>query len=81
MMSHIGRKAAIAAVAFATVGSTLFGGAALASGPDKDGKDGKKAIVTPLCTSQHEQTTRLAGILSSDNSQQQLCNAAGTVVF
>ncbi len=30
-MSKFGRKAAIAAVAFATVGSTLFGGAALAS--------------------------------------------------
>jgi hypothetical protein len=30
-MSNFGRKAAIAAVAFATVGSTLFGGAALAN--------------------------------------------------
>jgi hypothetical protein len=29
-MSHFGRKAAIAAVAFAAVGSTVFGGAALA---------------------------------------------------
>jgi hypothetical protein len=40
MMSHIGRKAAIAAVAFATIGSTLFGGAALAT-DKKDGKDDK----------------------------------------
>jgi hypothetical protein len=32
VMSNFGRKTAIAAVAFATVGSTLFGGAALASG-------------------------------------------------
>jgi hypothetical protein len=31
-MSTFGRKVAIAAVAFATVGSTLFGGAALAGG-------------------------------------------------
>jgi hypothetical protein len=30
LMNHFGRKVAIAAVAFATVGSTLFGGAALA---------------------------------------------------
>jgi hypothetical protein len=29
-MNHFGRKAAIAAVAFATVGSTVFGGVALA---------------------------------------------------
>jgi hypothetical protein len=40
LMSNFGRKAAIAAVAFATVGSTVFGGAALA-GDKKDGKDGK----------------------------------------
>jgi hypothetical protein len=31
-MSTFGRKAAVAAVAFATVGSTLFGGVALAGG-------------------------------------------------
>ena len=36
-MGNLGRKAAIAGVAFATVGSTLFGGVALAN----DGKDGK----------------------------------------
>jgi hypothetical protein len=35
LMSNFGRKAATAAVAFATVGSTLFGGAALAG----DGRD------------------------------------------
>jgi hypothetical protein len=33
-LMSFGRKAAIAAVAFATVGSTLFGGAALAGGDD-----------------------------------------------
>jgi hypothetical protein len=38
LMSNFGRKAAIAAVAFATVGSTLFGGAALA-GDKNHGKD------------------------------------------
>ena len=32
LMSHFGRKAAMAAVAFATVGSAVFGGAALAGG-------------------------------------------------
>jgi hypothetical protein len=41
-MSNFGRKAAIASVAFATVGSTVFGGAALAG--DKDHKDGKKDV-------------------------------------
>jgi hypothetical protein len=43
LMSNIGRKAAIATVAFATVGSTLFGGVALAGDKHdrKDGKDGK----------------------------------------
>jgi hypothetical protein len=39
LMKHFGRKAAIAAVAFATVGSTVFGGAALAN--DDDGKKWK----------------------------------------
>jgi hypothetical protein len=39
LMSQFGRKATIAAVAFATVGSTLFGGAALANDDKK--KDGK----------------------------------------
>jgi hypothetical protein len=43
LMSHFGRKAAIAAVAFATVGSTVFGGAALANDKN-DGKDGKKGV-------------------------------------
>jgi hypothetical protein len=48
LMSHFARKTAIAAVVFATVGSTLFGGAALAGGKGdhKDGKDGKKVEVT-----------------------------------
>jgi hypothetical protein len=32
LMSHFGRKAAMVAVAFATVGSAVFGGAALAGG-------------------------------------------------
>jgi hypothetical protein len=38
-MSTFGRKAAVAAVAFATVGSTLFGGAALAGGNGHNGYD------------------------------------------
>jgi hypothetical protein len=37
-MRNFGRKAAMATVAFATVGSTLFGGAALANG-GHDGVD------------------------------------------
>jgi hypothetical protein len=44
-MSNFGRKAAIAAVAFATVGSTVFGGAALAV-DKKDGHDKKDVEVT-----------------------------------
>jgi hypothetical protein len=40
LMSHIGRKAALAAVAFATVGSALFGGAAFAAGPQGGGGGG-----------------------------------------
>jgi hypothetical protein len=43
-MSNFGRKAAIAAVAFATVGSTVFGGAALAGDHKRDHKDGKKDV-------------------------------------
>jgi hypothetical protein len=39
-MSNFGRKAVIAAVAFATVGSTVFCGAALAV-DKKDGQDRK----------------------------------------
>jgi hypothetical protein len=39
-MSHFARNATLAAAAFAMVGSTLFGGAALAGGWDK--KDVKK---------------------------------------
>jgi hypothetical protein len=53
LMSHIGRKAAIATVTLATVGSTLFGGVALAGGKHnhKDGKDGKKDVeVTQTAT-------------------------------
>jgi hypothetical protein len=38
LMSHFGRKVAIAAAVFATVGSTVFGGAALAS-PGRGGVD------------------------------------------
>ena len=44
-MSNFGRKAAIAAVAFATVGSTVFGGAALAV-DKKDGRDKQHVEVT-----------------------------------
>jgi hypothetical protein len=44
-MSNFVRKAAIAAVAFATVGSTVFGGAALAV-DKKDGHDKKHVEVT-----------------------------------
>jgi hypothetical protein len=40
LMSQLARKAAIAAVAFATVGSTVFGGAALATGKDGGGGSG-----------------------------------------
>jgi len=43
-MSHFTRKAAIAAVAFATVGSTVFGGAALANDKKGDDKHGKKGV-------------------------------------
>ena len=43
-MSHFGRKAAIAAVAFATVGSTLFGGAALADDNGDDRKHDDKKV-------------------------------------
>ena len=42
-MKHFGRKAAIAAVAFATVGSTVFGGAALAN-DKRDGNNGKPGV-------------------------------------
>jgi hypothetical protein len=44
-MSNFGRKAAIAAVAFATVGSTVFSGVALAVNK-KDGHDKKHVEVT-----------------------------------
>jgi hypothetical protein len=44
-MSNFGRKAAIAAVAFATVGSSVFGGAALAV-DKKGGHDEKHVVVT-----------------------------------
>jgi hypothetical protein len=44
-MSNFGRRAAIAAVACATVGSTVFGGAALAV-EKKDGRDKKHVEVT-----------------------------------
>jgi hypothetical protein len=37
-MSNFGRKATLAAVAFAMVGSTVFGGAALASDDEDHGK-------------------------------------------
>jgi hypothetical protein len=44
-MSNFGRKVTLGAVAFAMVGSTVFGGAALANGKDhKDHKDGKKDV-------------------------------------
>jgi hypothetical protein len=42
-MSHFARNATLAAAAFAMVGSTLFGGAALAGYKDFD-KDAKKEI-------------------------------------
>jgi hypothetical protein len=38
-------SAAAAIIAFATVGSALFGGAALANGENGDGKEGKKHVV------------------------------------
>jgi hypothetical protein len=44
-MSNCGRKAATAAVAFATVGSTVFGGTALAV-DKKDGHDKKHVEAT-----------------------------------
>jgi hypothetical protein len=44
-MSHFGQKAAMALVAFATVGSTLFGGAALAD-VTTDGGDDVTATAT-----------------------------------
>jgi len=48
-MKNIGRKTAIATVAFATVGSTLFGGVALANGKG-DHKDKKDVEVTQTAT-------------------------------
>ena|ERR1700754_3764147 len=45
-MSHYGRKVAIATAVFATVGSTVFGGAALAN--DKRDGHGKDAKVSDL---------------------------------
>ena len=45
-MNHFGRKATLGAVAFAMVGSTLFGGAALAHGKRTHGKDGKQTSPT-----------------------------------
>jgi hypothetical protein len=39
IMSNFGRKATLAAVAFAMVGSTVFGGAALAGDKKRDHKD------------------------------------------
>jgi hypothetical protein len=49
VMSHFGRKAAIAAVAFATVGSTVFGGAALAYGGG-GGDGGDRGTVVSSCS-------------------------------
>lgn len=48
-MKNIGRKAAVATVAFAAVGSTLFGGVALANGKG-DHKDKKDVEVTQTAT-------------------------------
>jgi len=45
-MGQYGRKAAIAAVAFATVGSTLFGGVALADDGKGKGKHGNDVTNT-----------------------------------
>jgi hypothetical protein len=46
-MSHFARKATLAATAFAMVGSTVFGGAALATDYKKDFKENvKKSIFT-----------------------------------
>ena len=46
-MSHLGRKVTFGAVAFAMVGSTVFGGVALADGKRDHGKkDDDKKVVT-----------------------------------
>jgi hypothetical protein len=44
LMSHFTRNATLAAVAFAMVGSTVFGGAALATDYGKDKKAFKKEV-------------------------------------
>jgi hypothetical protein len=82
-MSTFGRKTAIAAVAFATVGSTLFGGAALAGGhggyngyddasnaggPGGGGGDATTSCFLPIGIS--------LGVLGQGGDVSQ-CNAAG----
>jgi hypothetical protein len=75
-MSTFSRKAAIASVAFATVGSTLFGGAALAAddvtnagGPGGRGGDPKVECFVPIGVS-------LGAIVGQGGDVSQ-CNAAG----
>jgi hypothetical protein len=66
-MSNFGRKAAIAAVAFATVGSTVFGGAALAV-DKKDGHDKK-----------HVEATNMGGTVGPGGNPGYYCTVVGVV--
>jgi hypothetical protein len=66
-MSNFGCRAAIAAVAFATVGSTVFGGAALAV-DKKDGHDKK-----------HVEVTNTGGAVGPGDNPTYYCTFVGTV--
>jgi hypothetical protein len=67
-MSNFGRKAAIAAVAFATVGSTMFGGAALAV-DKKDGHD-----------KNHVEATNTGGTVGPGGNPVYYCSSVVSVV-
>jgi hypothetical protein len=76
LMSNIGRKVALAAVAFATVGSTAFGGVALANGgwggddQDARGGDATGGSVTGNCVSALNNVLGigLLGVSDNDNA-------------
>jgi hypothetical protein len=77
LMSNFGRKAAIAAAAFATVGSTLFGGAALASDENhlSSGPGGAGGAVDDTCS--RNILPILSGNAISLTGDSAACNAAG----
>jgi hypothetical protein len=63
LMSNIGRKVAIAAAAFATVGSTVFGGAALAGDdPHQDARSGSASATNGDCFNVLSGNNVLSGI-------------------